>query len=44
MEYISAHPHLKKYLKVYKNKKNYGAGYCSKLAVTKKVVENIYES
>ena len=35
MEYISAHPHLKKYLKVYKNKKNYGAGYCSKLAVTK---------
>ena len=44
MEYISAHPHLKKYLKVYKNKKNYGAGYCSKISCYKKQWKIFYES
>lgn len=35
MKYITRHKFLKKYLTVYKNKKNYGVGYCSRLAVSK---------
>mgnify|MGYP005635491809 CR=1 FL=1 len=35
MDYMAAHKHLRNYIRVFKNKKNKGPGYCSNLAVRK---------
>ncbi len=39
MKYLTSNKYIKKHIKVFKNKKNMGAGYCSRLAVQKSLGE-----